>query len=215
MAPSLEVQIRDLVALTRNLAETTNTFVGIKGFVADTHIAHSNWPAAGWDAASAYKKASSTAEDAAGAVRSASDSTAKNLDAVAQHYAGAEYHSSIKPGSPPNLSPGANYGSRITAENVARFSIPPTELAIAAQLTFMLLRARDSVKLTARPTGMLPAYLVSPARSVPRVTPGTPSRRAISSRCATTWESSCRSGPGTATPPPVSTRIWTPGFCRR
>jgi hypothetical protein len=179
MAPSLEVQIRDLVALTQNLAETTNTFVGIKGFVADTHIAHSNWPAAGWDAASAYKKASSTAEDAAGAVRSASDSTAKNLDAVAHHYAGAEYHSSLKPGSPPNLSPGANYGSRITAENVARYSIPPTELAIAAQLTFMLLRARDSVKLTARPTGMLPVYLVVDAMTVePNIRESGPFREA-------------------------------------
>jgi hypothetical protein len=160
MAPSLDVQIRDLVALTQNLAEVTEAFAGIKGFVANAHIAHSNWPKAGWDAEHAYKKASSTAEDATDAVRGASDSTAKNLDAVARHYADAEYHSSIKPGSPLNLRPGANYGSRLTAENAARdLVIPLIEAGAATALTIRLLRARESLKLTARPTGMLPAFL--------------------------------------------------------
>jgi hypothetical protein len=179
MAPSLDVQIRDLVALTQNLAEVTNTFAGVKGFVADTHIAHSNWPAGGWGAASAYKKASSTAEDAADAVRSASDATAKNLDAVARHYAGAEYHSSITHGAAPNLRPGANHGSRITATNVARMATPTAEFAIAAQLTFLLLRARDSVKIFARPTGTLPVYLVVDAMTVePNIRESGPFREA-------------------------------------
>jgi hypothetical protein len=161
MAPSLDVQIRDLVALTQNLAEMTDTFASVKGFVAGTHIAYGNWPKAGHDAAHAYKKASSTAEDAADAVRGASDSTAKNLDAVARHYAGAEYHSSINPGSPPNLRHGAGYGSRTTAENLATVVVMPVaENVIAVALVARLWRTRELVKLTARPTGLLPAFLV-------------------------------------------------------
>jgi hypothetical protein len=159
MAPTLEVQIRDLVAMTQNLANVTNTFVGIKGFMADTHISLSNWPGAGWHTAGAYKKASSTAGDAAAAVQGASDSTAKNLDAVARHYADAEYHSSITPGAPPNTRRRANSGGGVTAGNAARLALPPMEVAIAGQLVLALSRARESVKLTARPTGLLSIFL--------------------------------------------------------
>jgi hypothetical protein len=64
-----------------------------------------------------------------GAVHSASDSTAKNLDAVARHYADAEYHSSITPGAPLNTHRRANSGGSVTAGNVARLANPPIEPA--------------------------------------------------------------------------------------
>jgi hypothetical protein len=159
MAPTLEVEVRDLVAMTQNLANVTNGFVGIKGFMADTHISLSNWPAVGWPTAGTYKQASSTAVDAADAVHGASDSTAKNLDDVARHYADAEYHSAIRPGAMPNTRPRANSGASVTLTNVSHMARPVMELGIAGQLLHRLSSAREQVKITARPTGLLAIFL--------------------------------------------------------
>lgn len=165
MAPTLDVQIRDLVAATQDLSEVTNAFVGIKGFIADTHISVSNWPIAAWGTAHAYKKASSTAEDAAAAVHGASDSTAKNLDAVARHYADAEYSSSVAPGSPPNTHRPGNSGADMTPGNSARILLSPMEL-IAGQLIRLVWSARESVRFAAGPTGLLPTILAIDAVAV-------------------------------------------------
>jgi hypothetical protein len=166
MAPTLEVQVRDLVAVTQNLADVTNTFVGVKRFMADTHISLTNWPAAGWFTAGAYKQASSTAVNAADAVHGASDSTAKNLDAVARHYAGAEYHSAIRPAAPPNTRPRANSGAGVAVGNVPHLVVPVMEAGIATQLLRALSNAREQVKVTARPTGLLSIFLAVDALMV-------------------------------------------------
>ncbi|MDN3351331.1 hypothetical protein [Actinomadura sp. DC4] len=176
MAPTLEVEIRDLVTMTNDLAEVGTTFAGIKTLVSDTRIATSNWPAAGWHAADAYKSASSTAEQAAGAVSDASKATALNLDAVARHYAGAEYHSSITPSAPSNVG-SPNSGSRLTLNNGARLSMPVTEGAIAILL--VLAQARSSVKASARATGLLPYFLAVDATTIePNIRESGPFREA-------------------------------------
>jgi hypothetical protein len=176
MAPTLEVQIRDLVAMTRDLSGAANAFAGVERLVSDTHIATSNWPAAGWHAAGVYKEASSTARGAAGAVHAAGGSTAGNLDAVARHYAGAEYHSSVIPAAPPGAHR-PNSGSHLTPVNGARLSIAPAEGGIAVLLT--LAGARSSVKASARATGLLPIFLAVDALTIePNIRDSGPFREA-------------------------------------
>jgi hypothetical protein len=158
MAPTLDVQIRDLVTATRDLSWVANSFTGIKGYMADTHMSMGNWPLVAWGTAHAYKRAASTAEDAAAAVHGAGDSTAKNLDAVARHYADADYSSSIEPASSPDTYLPPNSGADTTSGNSARVLLTPTEL-LAGQLILLLRTARAQVKFAAGPAGVLPIVL--------------------------------------------------------
>ncbi len=177
MAPTLDVEIQDLVALTQTLSEVGNTFVGTERLVADTHIALLNWPQGGHQAAGAYEKAVSTVEDAAGAVRDASDSTARNLDAVAVHYADAEYHSSITPGTEP-ASRRANSGSSVTAENVGHMAFPIVELAGAGALLLAARRAQQSFRSAAGPELLAFFLLVDSIVITPNIRASGPFREA-------------------------------------
>lgn len=163
MAPTLDVEIRDLVVLTRDLVEVGDTCAALKEFVADAQIATSNWPAAGWGTAHAYKKASTTAADAMGAAHDAGTSTAESLDAVARHYAGAEYHSSLTSAAPPP-PPGSETG--LTSANGARLAFQATEGAVAGLLLLHLTRARASIGAAAGPVGLLPMVLAIDALTV-------------------------------------------------